>query len=52
MTRSGAPRRRPTIRRYAGGLRGGAETWSLDGKTVGARFPRLTEEEGAWAITT
>jgi Rieske 2Fe-2S family protein len=30
---------------YAGGLRSGAETWSLDGKTVGARFPRLTEEE-------
>jgi phenylpropionate dioxygenase-like ring-hydroxylating dioxygenase large terminal subunit len=30
---------------YAGGLRSGAETWSLDGQTVGARFPQLSDEE-------
>jgi Rieske 2Fe-2S family protein len=30
---------------YGGGLRPGAETWSLDGQVVGARFPGLTEEE-------
>jgi glycine betaine catabolism A len=31
--------------RYAGGLRSGAESWSMDGKAVGAVFPRLTAEE-------
>jgi glycine betaine catabolism A len=30
---------------YAGGLRAGAETWSLDGKPVGQVFPALTAEE-------
>ncbi|HVN99174.1 MAG TPA: aromatic ring-hydroxylating dioxygenase subunit alpha [Steroidobacteraceae bacterium] len=30
---------------YAGGLRAGAQTWSVDGKPVGPTFPRLTEEE-------
>ena len=30
---------------YAGGLRRGAQTWSLDGQPVGASFPRLTDEE-------
>ena len=30
---------------YAGGLRRGAQTWSVDGKTVGASFPRLSDEE-------
>ena len=31
--------------RYAGGLKAGAQTWSLDGKPVGLSFPQLTEEE-------
>ncbi len=30
---------------FAGGLRRGAETWSLDGKPVGAGFMQLSEEE-------
>ena len=30
---------------YAGGLRRGAETWSLDGKAVGPTFGKLTAEE-------
>jgi glycine betaine catabolism A len=31
--------------RYAGGLRPGAESWTTDGKPVGAPFPKLTAEE-------
>jgi Rieske 2Fe-2S family protein len=30
---------------YAGGLKQGAQTWSLDGKPVGPTFPQLTAEE-------
>lgn len=32
---------------YAGGLRGGAETWSRDGKVHGAVFPDVTDAERA-----
>jgi len=31
--------------RYAGGLRSGAESWSMDGKPVGVEFPKLTAQE-------
>ena len=31
--------------RYAGGLRRGAQSWSMDGNPVGVLFPRLTAEE-------
>ena len=31
--------------RYAGGLRRGAETWTMDGKPVGAPFPGLSAED-------
>lgn len=30
---------------YAGGLKHGAQTWSLDGKPIGPTFQRLTDEE-------
>jgi Rieske 2Fe-2S family protein len=30
---------------FAGGLRNGASTWSIDGKIVGREFPNLTQEE-------
>ena len=30
---------------YSGGLRRGAATWSVDGRAVGASFPKLTAEE-------
>ena len=30
---------------YAGGLKAGAKTWSLDGKPIGPSFPQLNEEE-------
>jgi glycine betaine catabolism A len=31
--------------RYGGGLRRGAETWSMDGKPVGIPFPRVSEDD-------
>lgn len=31
--------------RYAGGLREGGESWTMDGRPVGAKFDRLTEAE-------
>ncbi len=31
--------------RHRGGLRQGAETWSMDGQVHGVTFPRLTEQE-------
>jgi Rieske 2Fe-2S family protein len=31
--------------KYKGGLRRGARTWSLDGKTTGIPFPNLSEED-------
>ena len=31
--------------RYAGGLRPGAESWTLDGRPVGVLFPRLSPED-------
>jgi glycine betaine catabolism A len=31
--------------KYAGGLRTGAESWSMDGKPVGAPFPKLSHED-------
>jgi glycine betaine catabolism A len=31
--------------KYGGGLRRGAESWSMDGKPAGAPFPNLTDEE-------
>ena len=30
---------------FAGGLKAGAQTWSLDGKSIGPSFPQLTDEE-------
>jgi len=31
--------------KYAGGLRGGAQSWTMDGKPVGVLFPRVSEED-------
>jgi Rieske 2Fe-2S family protein len=31
--------------RYAGGLRPGAESWTIDGRPVGVPFPRLSPED-------
>jgi Rieske 2Fe-2S family protein len=31
--------------KYAGGLRSGAQSWTMDGRPVGALFPRVSEED-------
>ncbi len=31
--------------RYAGGLRSGAQSWTMDGKPVGVPFPKVSEED-------
>ena len=31
--------------KYAGGLRGGAQSWTMDGKPVGVLFPRVSEAD-------
>ena len=36
---------------FSGGLRGGAETWSADGRAHGPKFPQLTEAEQAQGQT-
>jgi glycine betaine catabolism A len=33
--------------KYRGGMRSGAESWSMDGRTVGALFPGLTDADRA-----